>query len=84
MTRQPKYWEVPADTPASTCNGPNCGKEIYWIKTLAKKNLAIDCHAGAGCLPPTLMRPGSGVAHFGTCVDVEYFRRPRPTAPDAA
>lgn len=73
--RAPKFYEVPAQTNAATCTGPNCRKEIYWIRTPAGRSMPIDCHAGEGCLPPTSERPGAGVPHFGTCPDVKRFER---------
>ena len=80
MSREPTLYEVPADTPASTCKGETCRKEIYWIKTPAGKSMPIDCHAGAGCRPPALMSPGYGVPHWGTCEDRQQFHR-QPAGP---
>lgn len=75
MSASPKVYLVPADTPASTCRGKSCGKEIYWIRSGGGKPMPIDCHAGEGCRPPALMSPGYGVIHFATCVDFKEFHR---------
>lgn len=75
MSRVPHLFEVPNDTDGVPCKGPTCQKTVFWIRTKEKKWLAIDCYAGAGCRPPTLLSPGYGVAHWGTCADAEYFRR---------
>lgn len=72
--RAPHLFEVPNDTDEVRCTGPTCGKTVFWIRTKKGKRMAIDCHAGAGCLPPTLLSPGYGVAHWGTCADADYFR----------
>lgn len=75
--KKPTLWEVPPDTPAATCSGPNCRKEVYWVRTKAGRNMPVDCAAGAGCQPPSVQRPGYVVAHWVTCQDREYFNRQR-------
>jgi hypothetical protein len=75
--RAPKLYEVPPGTIPRPCNGPNCRKDIHWIKTPKGASMPIDCAAGEGCVPPTSERPGSGVPHWGTCPDFKGFKRPK-------
>ncbi|NOT09272.1 MAG: hypothetical protein HOP28_13840 [Gemmatimonadales bacterium] len=62
---RPQLWEIPNGTSLARCK--KCGASgLYWIKTRLSAWLLVD-PSGAGCLPPTTLRPGYGVAHIIRC-----------------
>jgi hypothetical protein len=73
--RRPVYFTVPPQTDPKPCDGPNCRKPVYWIRTPKGAKAPIDCAADTNCYAPTDEREGYGVIHFGTCVDALRFRR---------
>ena len=78
MSRPPLFYHVPAQTEPAKCK--YCPALIYWVLTPKKKHMPVDCHAGEGCLPPTSERPGSGIAHWGTCPNAAQARKPSTNA----
>jgi len=74
MPRPPVILEVPAGTPARTCNGRTCNAQIYFVQ-----KAPIHCDVEGG-VRPTATEKGRGVNHFGTCPDAAYFHRSKKGA----
>lgn len=86
----PDLYDVPPGTKPSKCNGPTCGKTVYWIRTRQGRPMPIDVEVEGGRPPGPMVDPkqkdlfgdqrskkertGKGVPHFATCSDREYFR----------
>lgn len=84
-----KFYDVPAGTRSSQCNGSTCRAVIYWIPNPATgRMMPIDCDVDGGQPPAEHVRDprqeslfgervehhdGRGVSHFTTCPDVGEF-----------
>lgn len=70
---------VPAGSPSSRCNGPDCDARVFWVVTNPKppkkaRRMLVDCSVPGG-REPTATEPGEGVSHFATCPNADQFRR---------
>ena len=61
MTKEPQVFEIPDDLNSSSCKGPTCGAEIFWIPQIKNpdKNFPVN---------------PDGTAHHIDCPDADYFR----------
>lgn len=59
-----------------TCSGPNCGKEIWWIKVVGKP-LPVDPQPRSMIVDNdgVWMRVQAWTPHHQTCVDVARFKK---------
>lgn len=56
--------KMPVEASEATCK--SCGESIWWIKTLAGKNMPLNA---------------SGESHWGTCPSADAHRKPAPARP---
>ncbi len=89
--RELQFFKVPAGTRSARCNGPTCGKQIFFIiNPRTGRPMPIDCDVEGGEAPSatkdksqldafstTTGHDGRGVSHFLTCPDAEQFSRGR-------
>lgn len=83
------WYDVPAGTPASRCNGTTCGAPIYWITTSGGRRVPVDCTIAGGRAPSMTndtaqsdlfagtadVYDGRGVHHLPECPDKTEFSK---------
>lgn len=59
--RQPIKFVIPEGTTPANCR--SCGARVFWIKTVAGKNMPVD---------------PDGTSHFATCPNAAKHRKAKP------
>lgn len=83
-----RFYEVPAGTERSQCNGSTCRGVVYWIDDDGRR-VPVDCDVDGGEAPSetadtrqrdmfaasVFIHAGRGVHHMTVCPDAKQFRR---------
>lgn len=88
VPRNARFYDVPAGTKPTRCNGADCGRPMYWARNpTTGRAVPVDCDVEGGRTPSVNtnadqmgmfgvdaeVHDGRGVSHFLTCVNAAQF-----------